>query len=63
MSLSDEDYFINTDIEYHVADGFALAIGGFLFRGFATDPAKNRYTFAGSLENSSNAYLRATAWF
>ena len=63
LSLSDEDYFVNTDIEYHVADGFALAIGGFLFRGFATDPNKNRYTFAGALENSSNAYLRATAWF
>jgi hypothetical protein len=62
-SLADEDFFVNTDIEYHVADGFALAVGGFLFQGYARDAAKNRYTFAGSLESSSNAYLRATAWF
>lgn len=62
-SIADEDFFVNTDIEYHVADGFALALGGFWFQGYAANPDKNRYTLAGSLESSSNAYLRATAWF
>jgi hypothetical protein len=62
-SIADEDFFVNTDVEYHVADGFALALGGFWFQGHAKNPDKNRYTLAGSLESSSNAYLRATAWF
>ena len=62
-SLADESYFINTDLEYHVADGFALALGGFLFKGYAKDPNKNKYTMIGSLEGSTNVYLRATAWF
>ena len=62
-SMADESYFINTDLEYHVADGFALALGGFWFKGYAKDSNKNKYTMIGSLEGSSNAYLRATAWF
>jgi len=62
-SIADEDFFVNADLEYHVADGFALALGGFWFQGYADDRRKNRYTLAGSLEASSNAYLRATAWF
>ena len=62
-SLEDEDGFANLDLEYHLADGFALSIGGFWFEGYAGDPARNRFTFAGSLESSSNGYMRATAWF
>jgi hypothetical protein len=61
-SLGDEALFGNLDLEYHLADGFALALGGFLFHGYAS-PNKNRFTLSGSLESSSNVYLRATAWF
>jgi hypothetical protein len=59
----DEALFANVDVEYHLADGFALAAGGFLFDGYAKDPNKNRFTFVGSLASSSNVYLRATCWF
>jgi hypothetical protein len=62
-SLADEAYFGNLDLEYHVGDGFALALGGFYFGSYAKDPNKKQYTFVGSLESSSNVYLRATAWF
>ena len=62
-SLADQDFMVNADFEYHVADGFAIALGGFWFQGYAPDENKNHYTFAGSLQPSSNAYLRATAWF
>jgi hypothetical protein len=62
-SLADQDWFTNLDLEYHLADGFALAIGGFWFQGYADDPAENRFTFAGALESSTHGYLRATAWF
>lgn len=62
-SLDDQSYFVNTDFEYHLADGFALALGVFYFHGYASDPNKNKYTFAGGLAGSSNVYLRATAWF
>jgi hypothetical protein len=62
-SIADQAWFSNVDLEYHVADGFALAAGGFWFEGYAADPAKNRFTFGGSIEQSSNAYLRVTAWF
>lgn len=63
LSLADEDWFANVDLEYHVADGFALSAGGFWFEGYADDPAENQFTIAGSLEHSSNVYVRATAWF
>lgn len=62
-SLADQDFLVNADFEYHVADGFAVAVGGFWFQGYAADENKNHYTFAGSLAPSSNAYLRATAFF
>lgn len=62
-SIADRDGFANFDLEYHVADGFALSVGGFWFEGYDSDPAKNRFTIAGSIEGSSNVYLRATAWF
>jgi hypothetical protein len=62
-SLDDEAFFINTDFDYHLADGFSLALGGFWFDGYASNPNKNRYTLAGSFAPSSNVYLRATAWF
>jgi hypothetical protein len=62
-SLEDQAFFVNTDLEYHLADGFALALGEFWFRGYASDPNKNLYTFAGGFAGSSYAYLRATAWF
>jgi hypothetical protein len=62
-SLADQDWFANLDLEYHLADGFALSVGGFWFQGYAGDPSKNRFTLAGGLEPSSNGYLRATAWF
>jgi hypothetical protein len=62
-AVNDEAFFVNADLEYHVADGFSLALGGFGFHGYATDKNKNKYTLAGSLEKSSNVYLRATAFF
>ncbi|HWU91447.1 MAG TPA: hypothetical protein VN253_29470, partial [Kofleriaceae bacterium] len=62
-SIADQDWFANLDFEYHLADGFAISVGGFWFEGYASDPAKNRFTIAGSLEPSTHAYLRATAWF
>jgi hypothetical protein len=62
-SKDDEALFINVDLEHHIADGFALALGGFWFQGYAKDPNKDRYTLVGSMEGSSNVYLRATAWF
>ncbi|MEO8702662.1 MAG: hypothetical protein ABI867_21640 [Kofleriaceae bacterium] len=62
-AVDDEALFVNVDLEYHVADGFALSLGGFWFHGYASDPNKNRYTLAGSLDASSNVYVRATAWF
>lgn len=62
-SMGDEDYFVNADLQYYLADGFALSLGGFYFDGYASNPWKNAYTFAGSLEAASNVYLRATAWF
>jgi len=62
-SLDDEDGFANLDLEYHITDGFTLAAGGFWFEGYAKNSAKNRFTLAGSIEQSSNAYLRITAFF
>ena len=62
-SLDDESLFVNADLEYHLADGFAFVLGGFWFHGYAADERKNRYTIAGSLVGSSNVYMRATAWF
>jgi hypothetical protein len=62
-AMDDEAVFANADFEYHVADGFALSVGAFWFHGYASDPNKNQFTLIGSLENSSNVYLRATAWF
>jgi len=62
-SIADRDWFANLDLEYHLADGLALSVGGFWFQGYDGDPAKNRFTIAGSLESSSHGYLRATAWF
>ena len=62
-AVDDEAFFVNTDLEYHIADGFALSLGGFWFQGYAKDKNKNRYTLVGSLEGSSSTYLRATAWF
>jgi hypothetical protein len=62
-SPDDEDYFANADVEIHLADGYALAVGGFLFDGYAADENKNRYTLAGAQKRSTNAYLRVTAWF
>ena len=62
-SIDDQSLFVNVDLEYHLADGFALALGGFIFDGYASNPNKNRYTLIGSLQSSSNVYLKATAWF
>jgi hypothetical protein len=62
-SIADRDLFANVDLEYHLTDGFALSVGGFWFEGYDDHPEQNRFTIAGSLESSSHAYLRATAWF
>jgi hypothetical protein len=62
-AIDDEAFFVNVDLEYHVADGLAFSLGGFWFHGYASDPKKNSFTMAGSLDASSNVYLRATAWF
>jgi hypothetical protein len=59
----DQAWFANLDLEYHLADGFAIAPGAFLFDGYAKDPNKNRFTFIGSLASSSNVYMRVTGWF
>jgi hypothetical protein len=61
-SFDDEDFFVNADFEYHLADGFTFALGGFWFQGYG-DKNKNRFTLAGAQAASSNVYLRATAWF
>ena len=55
--------FVNLDLEYHIADGFALSVGGFLFEGLSQTVGKNLYTLIGAQEESSNVYVRATAWF
>ncbi|MBA3396432.1 MAG: hypothetical protein H0T89_27625 [Deltaproteobacteria bacterium] len=58
---ADKDIFVNLDLEYHVADGMALAVGGFWFEGYAHKG--KTYTLFGGLENVSHAYFRGTAWF
>lgn len=62
-NYDDEAFFANLDLEYHLADGFALSLGGLWFEGYTKKDGKTKYTFVGSLETSSNVYLRATAWF
>lgn len=59
----DEELFVNLDLEYHIADGMALAVGGLWFEGYARKDTEKIYTLAGAQEKSSNVYLRATAWF
>lgn len=57
----DKDVFVNLDLEYHIADGMALALGGFWFEGYAYKGKTD--TLFGSLESVSHAYFRGTAWF
>jgi hypothetical protein len=63
ISLAEEEFFLNLDLEYVVADGLAVALGGFFFYGYSTIPNKNRYTFFGAVEDSTNVYVKVTAWF
>lgn len=63
MSLADQDFFVNPDIEVYLGDGLAVSVGGFLFEGYAKKPNKNRYTFMGAIEDSTHVYLRVTGWY
>ena len=45
------------------ANDLLLIDAGCEFQGYASDANKNKYTFIGSLNSSSNVYVRATAWF